>query len=113
MIFVLFGMPFHMFLQMITPHEPSITKIAFIILIAGMRSPMPRKFITPTKPFRTSHPVARVRSFTSVGSDMRFQMGTFVITFRTSQISARVVSLPLNRLTVRLKPVLQVLFDTL
>ena len=77
-------MPFHMFLQMITPHEPFITKIAFVILIAGVRSPMPSKFITPTKPFCASHPVARVRSLASVSSDMRFQMGTFVITFRTS-----------------------------
>ena len=86
---------FHMFLQMITPHEPFLTIVTFVVFVTGVCSPVSGQFVTSTKPFCTPHPIARIRSFSSVRSDMSFQVGGLVVRFGTSYISTRVVSFSL------------------
>lgn len=91
-----------MLAEVIAPHEALVTYWTREAFLTRVGSKMSRELVGAGKSLAASFPIARVRSFASVRSDMSFQMRAFSVSFTASAERANVG--PLLLLPSRRRP---------
>lgn len=100
---------FHVFRQVIAPHEPFPARGASEPLLPGVRAQMTLQLVAPREPLAAEKPVADEGPFARVPSEMRLQMGRLPVHFAATRHVAHVLPLPVEaelapsvlRLTIR------------
>lgn len=87
---------FHVFRQVVAPHEPLPARGAGEPLLPRVRTKMTLQLVAPGEPFAAEQPVADERPLARVPSQMRLQMRGLPVHFAASRHVAHVLPLPVH-----------------
>lgn len=89
-------MRFHVFRQMVAPHEPLPARRAGEPLLPRVGTKMTLQLVAPGEPLAAEQPVADERPLARVPSQMRLQMRRLPVHFAASRHVAHVLPLPVH-----------------